>query len=262
MYCTAELTYLGGTVEVAVEDGREATTDFEAQGFVRLDHESQVRDWRAEDQVDDVHGAEIEKLARTFVGCDAVAVYPALFRTPAAAAEMPDYAPITFVHSDYTDAFGSMIVDDNHPYRAFLDPVLDRYGIGRDELKGAGRTMMLQFWRNTGPALADYPLGFCDARDIGPDRQLRFIVPNYGGQHLEFETFGFAPPEDGRSDRWYTFPQLRPDEVVAFRTYDSECVADARPYWTPHSAFRDPHAPDGPEHRRASVEMRALCLWR
>ena len=263
MYCEAHFTYMGESVPLPVHDGRHEAPDFETQGFELVDHPSQVVDWRDEALVDDVHAGEIEKLARSFVGCDAVVVYPALFRNPEAAHATPDYAPITFVHSDFTDAFGAMIVDDGHPYHLFLDPILDRYGVTRDELKGASRTMMLQCWRNTGPATADYPLGFCDARSIGVDRQLRFLVPNYGGQHLEFETFGFAPPaSDGDRDRWYTFPQLGPDEVVVFRTYDSQRVADGEPYWTPHSAFRDPHVPDGAEHRRASVEMRALCLWR
>ena len=262
MYCEAQFTYLGDSLELPVHDGRRMAPDFGTQGFTLLDHASKVTDWRDEAEVDDVHAREIEGLARAFVGCDAALVYPALFRNPEAAAATPEYSPITFVHSDYTEAFGPMIVADDHPYRAFLDPVLDRFGVTRDELKDASRTMMLQFWRNTGPTDADYPLGFCDARDIGAERHLRFVVPNYGGLHLEFETFGFAPPTNGEVDCWFTFPQLRVDEVVAFRTYDSERVAGTEPYWTPHAAFRDPHVPDGPEHRRASVEMRALCLWR
>ena len=262
MYCEASFSYMGQLVASPVLDGRRENVDFTTSGFTLLDHESAVTDWHDQGQVDAIHADEIEKLARSFAGCDAAIVYPALFRNPEAAQAMPDYSPITFVHSDYTDAFRHMVVDDDHPYRAFLDPVLDRFDVTRAELKAASRTMMLQFWRNTGPALADYPLALCDARDVGPARQLRFVVPDYGGQHLEFETFGFAPPAAGEVDRWYTFPKLAPDEVVAFRTYDSACVAQGLPFWTPHSAFRDPHVPESPQHRRESVEMRALCLWR
>src|SRR5437868_7054477 len=201
MYCAAMFNYMGQSVELPVLDGRRTTAAFVTSGFMLLGHPSSIADWRDEARVDDIHAAEIEKLARSFVGCDVAVVYPALFRNPQAAEAMPDYSPITFVHSDYTDAFGTMIVDDDHPYRVFLDPLLDRYGVTRAELKDASRTMMLQFWRNTGPALADYPLAFCDARDVAPARQLRFIVPNYGGQHLEFETFGFAPPASVDADR-------------------------------------------------------------
>jgi hypothetical protein len=262
MYCEAQFNYLGPPVVAAVEDGRATGTDFDTQGFARLDHPSEVTDWGDEAAVEAVHPAEIEKLARAFTGCDAVVVYPPLFRNPTAADATPDYAPITFVHSDYSEAFGAMILDREHPYHVFLDPLLEQYGVSRDELERASRTMMLQLWRNTGPVDADYPLAFCDPRDVEVERLARFVVPNYGGQHLEFETFGFAPPRAGHADRWFTFPQLQPNEVVAFRTYDSDAVAEGRPFWTPHSAFRDPHVPDGPAHRRASVEMRALCLWR
>ena len=261
MYCEATFNYLGAAVGSPVHDGRQAAPAFDTSGFTLLDHPSSITDWRDDATVDDVHAAEIEKLARSFAGCDVAIVYPALFRNPEAAAETPDYSPITFVHSDYSEAFGSMIVDDAHPYRAFLDPLLDRYGVARADLKRATRTMMVQFWRNTGPVQADYPLAFCDARDVDPARHVRFIVPTYGGQHLEFETFGFSPPAAGEVDRWYTFPGLTSGEVVAFRTYDSAAVAGGEPFWTPHSAFRDPTVPDDPAHRRASVEMRALCLW-
>ena len=49
-------------------------------------------------------------------------------------------------------------------------------------------------------------------------------------------------------------------QVVAFRTYDSDRVADGRPYWTPHSAFRDPEVPLG-RPARSSIEARATCLF-
>jgi hypothetical protein len=55
---------------------------------------------------------------------------------------------------------------------------------------------------------------------------------------------------------------MGPDEAVLLRTYDSACADAGRPFWTPHSAFRDPSVPETPENHRASVEMRALCLWR
>ena len=90
---------------------------------------------------------------------------------------------------------------------------------------------------------------------------MRQVVPEYGGLHLEFETFGAWTPTDHVTPEWYTFPNLRHDEVVALRTFDSRCVDEGRPYWTPHSAFRDPHVVAGPATRRESVEMRVLCVW-
>jgi hypothetical protein len=48
--------------------------------------------------------------------------------------------------------------------------------------------------------------------------------------------------------------------VIAFRTYDSLCEREGRPFWTPHSAFVDPNAPEAARPRE-SLEMRVLCLF-
>ena len=87
-----------------------------------------------------------------------------------------------------------------------------------------------------------------------------FRVPVYAGMRLEFETFGVSPPACPDDHRWYTFPDLRIEEVIAFRTYDSRCADADRPFWTPHTAFRDPNAGEAPPPRE-SLEMRALCVW-
>ena len=50
------------------------------------------------------------------------------------------------------------------------------------------------------------------------------------------------------------------EETLLFRTYDSALAARGEAFWTPHSAFLDPAIAPGTA-RRASVEMRVLCLW-
>ena len=73
----------------------------------------------------------------------------------------------------------------------------------------------------------------------------------------------------GQLDLWTALGQFlrsagmsRPDidEVIAFRTYDSLCEREGRPFWTPHSAFVDPNAPEAARPRE-SLEMRVLCLF-
>ena len=197
-----------------------------------------------------------------FTGCDAAVVFPVIPRSREAAERVADYAPIEFVHSDFTDDYGPMVTEPDRPYRRFLDPLLEEHGIARTTVTEASRLMVVQWWRNVGPQEADFPLAMCDAECVPPERLMRQMLPYYGGLRLDFEIFAVRPPGTGDTDRWYTYPQMRPDEVVVLRTYDSACVADGSHFWTPHSAFRDPHVPDGVEHRRVSVEARALCLWR
>ncbi len=265
-YCTTTLNYGNGDerqpVAVTIGNAREAikTLPFDSCGFTLLEHRSEVNDWQDEMHVADVHMAEIKQLACEYSGCDHALVYPPIVRSPQSARAKADYAPIEFVHSDYTDEYRAMIEDPERPYGALIAPALETVGVRRDEIVDADRVLMLQFWRNVGAKRPDYPLALCDANTVPRSHLFPFLVPEYGGIWLEFEAFGVHPPADPEEHDWYTFPALQHDEVVVFRTYDSCCVEENRPFWTPHSAFRDPHAgPDAPQ--RESVEMRALCLF-
>lgn len=266
VYCEATLNYAGDgerrPVTVTLHDGRAALheLDFESCGFTLLDHSSRVRDWTDGAELGSVHVPEIERLVKDFIGCDHVVVYEPLIRSPASADKTADYAPIFSVHSDFTDDYGRMVHEKGRPYRDFLDPQLAQIGLSREDVEGARRIAMIQFWRNTGPRYPDVPLALCDATTV-PRSQLKPIrVPYYRGIHLEFEAFTVRAPNNPDDNRWYTFPGLTPDEVVVLRTYDSQCEKEGRAFWTPHTAFADPRAGESPS-RRESVEMRALCLF-
>ncbi len=88
------------------------------------------------------------------------------------------------------------------------------------------------------------------------------MLPEYGGFRVDSQFYAVRPPSGSEPDRWYTFPDLTTSEAVALRTYDSRCIDEGRPFWTPHSAFRDPHVRSADKRYRESVEMRVLCLWR
>lgn len=245
-----------------VLDGR--TLDdlsWEANGFELMRHESSVRDWTDVRHLAEVHGPEVEALAIDRLGCDVAMAYPPIVRSPNEAATIEDYAPILFVHSDFSTDYGPMTWEPHRPYRAFIEPILAAKGLDQTDLRDASRLAMIQFWRNIGPVEADHPLALCDPRSIDPGRVVHTVIESYGGRRLEFELSAFLPPAEHERDRWVTFPRLRLDEVLAFRTYDSAEIDAGRPYWTPHSAFRDPSVPGGRAHLRESVEMRALCVW-
>jgi hypothetical protein len=264
VFCDAKFDYVGVKVMQPVLDGRKvsaADLPFDECGFQLIAHQSAVTDWTDDKALDKVGRDEFGELAREFTGCDAAGVYTVISRNPATAKTEADFAPILSVHSDYTHDYRPMVTEDDRAYANFLGPVLARYGLSKADLRSASRLMMLQLWRNVGPERPDYPLAFMDARDVSdPARRFAVLLPEYAGERLDFEAYVFFPPE-GRTDHWYTFPALRSDEAVLLRTYDSERADAGLPFWTPHSAFRDPAVPDGVEHRRASIEMRALCVW-
>lgn len=263
VYCEATFNYMGtGPLVMPVLDGRRTHPTFDLEGFELIVHRSGVSDWEDQQEIDTAYAREVAELARSSTGCDATVVYPAILRNPRTAVETPDFAPVEIVHSDYTEDYWAMVTDPSRRYAEYIGPLLQAEGLSIADLAASSRLMVFQIWRNTGPVEADRPLALCDVRGMSNDRIQRFLVPQYGGIPLEFETTLFAGPPAGTLDRWCTFPSLERHEAIVFRTYDSDRAREGGAFWTPHSAFRDPSVPATPEHRRASVEMRVLCVWR
>ena len=267
-YCHAVLNYAldavgaEGTapVEVPIFDARGCELPFEDCGFRLLDHALPPVTASEASELSAGHAAAVQALARELSGCDRTLLYPPIVRSPKMAEKVADYAPITFVHSDFTDDYRYMLEDPARPYAAYIQPLLAAAGLSQEDVVLAERVLLLQFWRNLGARCPDYPLAICDARSVPRADLLPFVVPEYGGLRLEFETFGLRAPQQPDAHHWYTYPDMGQDELLVFRTYDSKCAEADRPFWTPHSAFRDPHAgPDAPA--RESLEMRVLCLF-
>ncbi len=268
--CRAELNYLdprsadgNATVptEVPIFDGRRTRLPgWETCGFQLVDHRSAVRDWDDGDAIAAVHYAEVEALARQLTGCDHALVSGHIRRNPEEASRHLDLAPITFVHSDFAASYGALVRRSYGNPGEEVREALDRAGITASQVDAARRLLILQFWRNTGPARMDLPIAFCDARTV-PAGDLKVIqVYDYAGGGTDFETLGVLAPDDPERHRWYAFPEMARNEVVAFRTYDTERIASGAAFWTPHSAFRDPSVPLGSPSRR-SIELRASCLF-
>ena len=241
--------------------GRSALANLEItrQGFTLSRHRSSVSDWDDLDEINRIHRPEIRTLAKTIAHCDEVVVYPALARSTARGLEEPDHAPIQFVHSDFSEDYRAMVRNPARPYRAFLEPLLKESGLSYRDLNQASRLQVLQFWRNTGPINADFPLALADASKVSNNRLHREVIQDYAGDHLEFETlFIKPPPAQTQNDDWFVFSDLTQEEVIVFRTYDSLAEEEGGAFWTPHCAVQNPHPDAKP---RSSVEMRALCVW-
>lgn len=265
LFCRAEMNYVKGeepcTLEVDILDGRKhPLPGWEERGFELMQHNSAVKDWTDEVQIQQIHYGEIADLARELSGCDQALVGSHIKRNPEQAKLHEDLGPITFVHSDFAESYGDMMSEF---YTGSSDEAqlgLNSIGISADQFSNARRLLVLQFWRNLGPKKIDLPIAFCEAESVGREELFTFPVTNYAGAGgLDFDTLGVKAPE-GERHNWYTFPELGIDEMVVFRTYDSERVQQRRPFWTPHSAFRDPSVELG-SPSRSSIELRATCLF-
>ncbi|MEM7100250.1 MAG: CmcJ/NvfI family oxidoreductase [Pseudomonadota bacterium] len=265
LYCRAVMNYAVSdaavdSVEVDIHNARSnSELAWEAAGFELIEHESQVSDWTDEAEIAQYYYAEMEAEAKALTGCDHALIGGHILRNPTEAAKHLDYAPIQYVHSDFTHTYGDLVKGRYTSYEPFAQKALDRAGIDASAVTDASRILILQFWRNVGPVEMDLPLAFCDARSVPEEDLVSFHVPEYGGDSVPFDTFGVSKPELEGAHRWYVFPELDVNEAVAFRTYDSERAANGAPFWTPHSAFADPlvHGP----RARHSIEVRATCLF-
>ena len=269
VFCRARLNYVarGGfgeavdPTEVTIFDGRRAALpDWQTCGFELRKHESSLTSWNDDAQIERVHYPEISAFAKSLTGCDHALVSGHIKRDPEQAAKHPDLGPIEFVHSDFAASYGQRMRDF---YRDGTDEAaraLARSGISADAVAKARRIAIVQFWRNIGPAKMDRPIAFCDARTVTAAELRTLPVHNYAGGGFFFETLAVAAPRDASTHRWYAFPEMQPDEVVVFRTFDSDRATRGETFWTPHSAFSDPAVAPGRPSRR-SIELRATCLF-
>jgi len=262
----ADIHYVTASGEMATRretlfDGRQALAhqDFVTTGFTLQRHISAVTNWSDDDAIDQHHRPEIYNLAKQFSHCDEVVVYPGLRRGPRHTVSHDDHLPIQMAHSDFTDDYRSMVLNPARPYAQFLKPLLKEASLSYQQLNAAKRLLVLQFWRNTGPVNPDYPLAITDASSVPYQNLRRETVETYGDETLAIETFLVTPPND-KDYRWFTFSDLNHDEVIIFRTYDSDLEVAGLPFWTPHSAFLNSD-PDAINRPRESLEMRALCLF-
>jgi hypothetical protein len=269
VYCRARMNYVARgavdsrtePVEVTIFDGRRAPLpSWQECGFEVMRHGSALSAWDDDAAIERIHYPEMAALARELTGCDYALVSGHIKRDPEQAAKHPDLGPIEFVHSDFAASYGNNLREF---YRAGTNEAvraLQRAGIDANVVAAARRLAVVQFWRNIGPAKMDRPIAFCDARSVDASELRTLPVHNYAGGGGFFETLGVVPPRAPSSHRWYVFPELGHDEVVVFRTFDSERAARGEAFWTPHSAFSDPAVPPGKPSRR-SIELRATCVF-
>ena len=264
-FCRADFNYIDKTTTRAISmdvfDGRKAENpDWQTCGFELMKHESTVTNWQNDNQIKSVHYAEIREFAKRLTGCDFAVVGGHIKRNPEQAQIHQDLAPITLVHSDFAESYGKL-VSDYHQTDAEALAGIGKTGVSSADVAKAKRLVIIQFWRNVGPARMDWPIAFCDARSVHKHELVSFEVNDYAGGGFNFETLGVRAPVD-EHHKWFVFPDLQQEEVVVFRTFDSDRIlkAEGAPFWTPHSAFRDPTIEPG-KPSRSSIELRASCYF-
>lgn len=251
-----------GQVEVEVRDGRLAELPgWRDCGFELVDHPTTVGDWGNDDEISEVHYAEVEALARELTGADAALVSDHVKRTADPVRRPREQTPVRLVHSDFSDDYADVVRYAYRDVKGRGAATLARSGLTSQQIEAAPRILMMQFWRNLGEPKMDFPVAFCDARTVSRAEARPFPYTGYVAGGRSFDALAIVAPDGRAPDHWwYVFPEMRLDEVVAFRTYDTDLVPRRQTYFTPHSAFRDPDVEIG-NPARLSIELRVLCLF-
>ena len=215
--------------------------DLDAEGFALTRHDSAIRDFYDQDEVRRVYYPEVEALVRAATGAARVVVFDHNVRntTKAEAGEAKTRRPVDYVHNDYTEKSGPQRVRD------LLDP---------DEADALlkHRFAVINVWRPIRGPVQDKPLAVLDAQSMGPND---FVATDlvYRDRTGEIYSVHHRP-----THRWYYVSEMRADEVLLLKCYDS--ATDGRARFTAHSAFSNPSAPADAAPRE-SIEARTLVFF-
>lgn len=228
--------------EVPITDIRGAAESLsvDVQGFEVVDCPADIAFGAAAEEVQSRFYPAMERLVRDAIGAERVVAFDHDFRTPAVDREdyfLRDVVPV--VHNDYTEVSGPQRVKDL---------------MGADEAEDllSRRVAFINVWKPVTYPAEDRPLGMCDARSIAPDDLITTLM-HYEGRTGQTYALRYNPDH-----RWSYVRNLRPDEALLLKVYDSDRTGPAR--FPAHSAFIDPSTrPDAPPRR--SIEVRVIAFF-
>ncbi len=230
---------------VEIANGREARDlALDANGFVLVEHRTAVRDFFDAEELKRVYYPEVVALIQRVSGAGRAVVFDHTLRSGNEGEREAKLIrePVLSAHNDYTEWSG--------PQR-----VRDIMGAEAQALLGR-RFAIIQVWRaayaNAADPIRSNPLAMADARSVAPEDLLvaERRYPHRVGQTYRLK---YSPRH-----RWFYFPEMRRDEAIVFKVYDS--ATDGRARFTPHTSFDDPATPPGAPPRQ-SIEARALAFF-
>jgi hypothetical protein len=221
---------------VTVRDGRPMLGEFslEVTGFQFVEHKTEVRDFFDAEELKRVYYPEVEALVKNVSGASRVVVFDHTLRSGDEAEREAKLVrePVFNVHNDYTEWSG-LLPDEAEKLLAH-------------------RFAIIQVWRAINLPIQSNPLAIADARSLAPEDLIR-AERRY--PHRVGETYRIR---HNPAHRWFYFPEMRRDEALVFKVYDS--AKDGRARFTAHSSFNDPNTPAGAPPRQ-SIEARTLAFF-
>jgi len=228
---------------VTIANGRPHIREFslDREGFIFIEHETQMKNFYDEEEIKRVYYPEIEQLIKDVTGASRVLVFDHTLRAAdeGTREDKQVSGPVRRVHNDYTEWSGPQRVRDLLPKEEAEELLKRRFAV-------------VQVWRPIRNPVEETPLAIADARSLDA-KNLIATERRYPDRVGEIYHITYNPEH-----RWYYFPEMKRSEALVFKCYDSE--KDGRARWTAHAAFEDPTTrPDA--RPRESIEMRTLAFF-
>jgi hypothetical protein len=210
------------------------------QGFTLVEHKTKVADFFDAAQLESVYYPEIEQLIKSVSGAARVVIFDHTLRSGDEAEREARLIrePVLSAHNDYTEWSGPNRLREVLPDEA--------------ERLLARRFAIIQVWRAINQPIQANPLAIADAKSVNMED---WIVAERRYPHRVGQTYRL---KYNPKHRWFYFPEMRRDEALVFKVYDSE--TDGRARFTPHTSFQDPTSPPNAPPRQ-SIEVRALAFF-
>jgi hypothetical protein len=223
-------------------DGRALVNQLslDRNGFVLVDHRTQVKDFLDAAQLKSIYYPEVERLIKTVSGASRVVVFDHTLRTGDVNEQqtLRIREPVLWAHNDYTERSGPQRVREILPEEA--DQLLRH------------RFAIIQVWRAINQPIQSNPLALVDARSVSTSD---LLAAERRYPHRVGETYQLRYNPD---HRWFYFPLMRRDEALVFKVYESQ--TDGRARFTPHCSFVDPTTPPDAAPRQ-SIEVRTVAFF-
>jgi len=236
---------------VEITDARGLETDLDREGFKLVHHHSAVADFhklQEDPAVDAQYVEETAAMLTELTGAARVLMLGGGKKRYGESATdrlapLKNAKPARYPHADNTDASAEELAN-------LFDSFVDGF-----DLHAYPRWAMYNVWRAFSPPPQDFPLAVCDARTVDPADEVTVtaITAELSGD-IVHDTMSYV---HNPAHRWYYFPDMTIDEVIVFKSGDSD---HSRAVRVAHTAFTDPTCPPGVP-TRASVEMRALAVF-
>jgi hypothetical protein len=228
---------------VAIHDARQLPVPptMDREGFALVRSPTKVADFLDAALVEDRYYAEVMALLKAHTGATEVHVFDHTVRvedegTQRGAGLRP---PVAFVHNDYTEKSARQRVRDFFPPR-------------EAERLLAGRIALVNAWRPISASAERFPLAAADGRSV-PQADYVAVDMIYVDRVGEIYHNTYS-----RGQRWFYFADMRPDEVMLLKCFDS--ATDGRTRYTAHTGFANPLAAPGTPPRR-SIEVRTILAF-